>query len=110
MSQVEKSGITSFFPFPTKVRTTILAVTTTTSRLVRNNPGRVQLFVSNISASHVYISPRNTVSATEGIRLQANEGSISFTSREDGNLPELEWFVQGAGSVNILVVEVLRVK
>lgn len=93
----------------TKVEISVVSVTTTKGRLSKNRPNRLAMQVSNLGASDVYISPLRSVSSTEGIFLQKNGGFYSINVREDGNLPELEWHVIGAGSVSVLVIEVLRI-
>lgn len=109
MSQdISKDPSPSFSKAKTVTRITVFAVTTAIQKLVKSNPSRLSLFISNISASHVYISPRSDVSTTEGIRLQANEGTYQALLSEDGALVEAEWFVIGAAAVNILMIETLR--
>ena len=99
----------SFSSKNTKIEISVVSVATSVGQLVRNRPNRLALQVSNMTASHVYISPRRTVSTTEAIFLQSGGGFYSINVREDGNLPELEWHALGAGVVNVLVIEVLRI-
>ena len=109
MSQdISKNSSPSFSNAKTVTKITKFAVTTAIQQLVKSNPSRLSLFISNISASHVYISPLRDVSATEGIRLQASEGTYQALAFEDGALVEAEWFIIGAAAVNILVIETLR--
>lgn len=109
MSQdISKDSSPSFSKSKTVTVVRTVSVAVTTGQLMKSNPARVAAQFSNLSASHVYISPSRDVSSTLGIRLQASEGWYGLLASEDGALVEQEWFVIGAGAVNILVIEVLR--
>lgn len=82
---------------------------TASAVLLRDNPMRYAFVVQNLGADPVFMRPRRAASATAGIRLGANGGSISFSVDEDFSLPGLEWwsFTSGAAAVDIIVLEVL---
>lgn len=89
-------------------RPRVQAITTTAASIVTNRPGRKAIIFSNQSTSNVWVSPLRSVSSTEGILVEASGGFVSANVKDDGNLPELEWHAVGAGSVNILIIEIIE--
>src|SRR3972149_3742926 len=49
-------------------------------------PDRVSFIIVNLSAVAIYVAPRLGVSATSGIRLAPNGGSLSLSWRDDFHL------------------------
>ena len=90
-------------------RSRVIAVTTTAGEIINSHPGRKAIIFSNVSASLVVISPLRGVTTTQGITLDANGGSASFTTINDGTLPALAWHAIGAGNVNIIVLETIEI-
>jgi hypothetical protein len=73
------------------------------------NPERVQLTICNLSAGNVIVGPKTTTSATVGILLTSNGGTISINVWEDGILPTMNWQVfDSAPPHTIYAVEVYR--
>ena len=74
---------------------------TTVSQVVGSDPDRLGLLLINLSANTVFIGLENTVSTTNGIRLGANGGSVSFNVTDDGMIQTRNMFAiaSGAGSV-----------
>ncbi len=65
---------------------------TDAAELVGADPERVILTVVNLSANVVYVAPSNQVSATNGIRLNANGGSMTIDAETDGVLLSASWW------------------
>lgn len=69
------------------------------TRILPHNPQRTSFVFYNLSANAIYISPRNTVSATEGIYVAPNGGSVVLTWDRDFELCSMEWYAT-AGANN----------
>ena len=82
---------------------------TTFGQVVPSNPDRLGLLIINLSANTVYVSINSDVSATNGIRLGATGGSVSFNVTDDGMLLTRTWYglATGAGS-SIYVLDLAR--
>ena len=81
--------------------------TATASRLLQNNPNRVEFTVVNLGTQVVYISLANAVSSTNGIPLSPN-GGVTVLIDEDGEEVAYDWFVISiSGSQLLYVQEVL---
>jgi hypothetical protein len=59
------------------------SVGTSFVEILRNNPDRLAFIVVNLSANEVYLGLERDVSASKGIRLNANGGILSMTFKED---------------------------
>lgn len=78
--------------------------------LVGGDPERVALILINLSVNIIYVSPRNDVSAINGIRLNANGGSLTLTPDDDGVLVSRPWFALATGAASqMYVLQVRRV-
>lgn len=97
-----------FSNYDKRVNPTNFAVTTSVQRLFKNDPKRVALVISNTSASEVYIKPANDVSSTLGIRVQASGGYYELRREDWFGLVTGEWYVIGAASVTITLLELLE--
>lgn len=81
----------------------------TTSVVVKSgDPECVQLTIVNLSANTVYLRPNRTASATAGILLASNGGSVSMVAAEDGTLPAQEWQAVATAAGSPLYVTGLR--
>jgi hypothetical protein len=107
-SEQSKNEFPPFSLSGVRVVQTDFAVTTSVKRIMKNDPKRKSLVISNTSASEVYIKPQNNVSATLGIRVQANGGYYELKREDWFNLVTGEWFVIGAGAVTILLLELVE--
>jgi len=81
---------------------------TTDAIVARTNPRRVGLTVINLSVNNIYLRPLTPASASAGILLVPQGGSLTVTWQDDLALPALEWhgIADAAGSA-IFVQEVL---
>ena len=88
---------------------TTATIGTTFGQVVSSNPDRLGLLIINLSANTVYVSINSDVSATNGIRLGATGGSVSFNVTDDGMLLTRTWYglATGAGS-SIYVLDLSR--
>lgn len=60
--------------------------------VLRNDPRRLAATIVNLSAGAIFVAPGRTVSATSGIRLAPNGGSLALTWDEDFDAVGVEWF------------------
>ena len=88
---------------------TSVTVGTAVSTVIGSNPDRLGLLILNLSANTVYVSIDNSVSATNGIRLGANGGSVSLNVTDDGMIQTRTWYglAAGAGS-SVYVLDLNR--
>ena len=88
---------------------TTVTVGTSFGEVIGSDPDRLGLLIVNLSANTVYVGINNDVSTTNGIRLGATGGSVSFNVTDDGMLLPRTWFglATGAGS-NIYVLTLKR--
>lgn len=88
---------------------TTTTVGTTVSEVVESNPDRLGLLVLNLSNNNVFLAIENNPSATNGIRLGANGGSVAFNVTDDGMIQTRAMFAlaDGAGST-VYVLELTR--
>jgi len=73
---------------------------TTAGVIAKNNPRRVALVVVNLSANQIYIRPAQAPSATAGILVPPNGGSITMNANDDMILPSLEWQAVASGAAS----------
>lgn len=69
---------------------------------------RVSLTFVNLAATTLYLAPSVNVSATHGIRLAANGGTVSLNVVDDSLLPALNWRAMGSGADGALFVLSVR--
>jgi hypothetical protein len=85
-------------------------LTTTVGVVIDGDGDRVGLVIVNQGANPLFISLTSAVSATNGILLGANGGSVSIDVLEDYTLPSRRWYgVTTGGSSAVYVLEVLRI-
>lgn len=98
------------FGGPTTYRTSTVSVGTTATRIVGNNPRRVQFTIYNRSANSIDLDYVATVTANGGIPLSASSGVATSTIEDDGETVIGEVYgVASASASSVFVVEVLRV-
>lgn len=84
----------------------VVSVGVAVTKLVSNNPNRLNLSFSNISTSTVYVFTDNQVSANRGFLLASGGGSLGLDWRDDLTLVSNDWYAiaLSAGS-NVTVLE-----
>ena len=83
-------------------------VATTPTRILKNNPDRVELLIVNLSANRGFIGFNPDVSATKGIPVEAQGGVVTMCIEEDGETVGYEIHAineVAAGSWYILEIE-----
>ena len=90
-------------------RETTTTVGTAVSTVVESNPDRLGLLILNLSNNNVFVAIENNPSATNGIRLGANGGSVAFNVTDYGMIQPRAMFAlaDGAGST-VYVLELTR--
>lgn len=82
-------------------------VTVSITRIVNNNPNRVELTMVNLGTQLVYFSTGNGPSATNGYFL-VPQGGVTLLVEEDGEQVAYDWFaVAASGTQQMFVSEVL---
>lgn len=86
-----------------------VTVGTGVSTIIGGNPDRLGLLILNLSSNTLYVSIDNSVSATNGIRLGANGGSVALNVTDDGMIQTRTWYglATGAGS-SVYVLDLTR--
>lgn len=98
--EVGRPTVPSFDPETATVGTSVV-------KLLPSDPNRVGFIVVNLGSAAVYIKPRLDVSATSGIRLAPNGGSLTVTWRDDFHLAGWEWYaVADAAAQSVLTLAV----
>lgn len=94
------------FGFPTRAveNPVVAAVGVTVVKILRNNPDRVFWIVVNLSANVVYVALSEDVSATKGIRLDANGGFTSMSVEEDGEAVAYDVYALATGAASAIYV------
>lgn len=84
-------------------------VETTTAELLGGDPERVQVVIVNLSSNVIYLGFRSDTSASKGIRLNANGGSLSMAVDDDGILTTRQLFaVASVASSQVYVLSMRR--
>lgn len=65
---------------------------TTATKLTSNNPRRVGLTVINLGTTALYLTPDNAPSASRGIYIGPNGGSMTLDWRVDMTLISYDWW------------------
>ena len=88
---------------------TSVTVGTGVSTIIGGNPDRLGLLILNLSSNTLYVSIDNSISATNGIRLGANGGSVALNVTDDGMIQTRTWYglATGAGS-SVYVLDLTR--
>lgn len=83
-------------------------ITSSASLILRNDSSRLAFIVINLGDSEVFIRPDRAPSATVGMRIGPNGGSLSMLWREDFSLVGKEfWAVAPVASATIYILEIL---
>ncbi len=104
-------------PLVTQAEQPISVIGLTPVTFLRQNPARVGFIAVNLGASPVFIQPAHVptvvtgfdpeVSATQGIRLEANGGGAILNWEQDGEMVAWEWRgVVSAGTTTLIVFEI----
>lgn len=97
------------FGGPCTEEETEVAVDTTVTKLIDNNPERVSLSIINVGNDTLYVLFDDGVSSTRGIVLNANGGLLSLNVRDDQMMSTRRWYgIAGSSSTDVLVVETKR--
>lgn len=84
-------------------------VNTVATQVAGNNFERMSLTVINSGSVTVTLLPQNNVSASMGIQIAANGGSVSLDAQEDLALVGWSWYaVTAAIPGTVTVVETIR--
>lgn len=81
-----------------------LSVSTAVSKILKNNPDRLSYILVNLGTVDVYVGFTSDVSASKGILLTANGGSMNLTIREDFDLATYEVHAVAASSTSTLYI------
>lgn len=80
------------------------------TKILNNNPNRVSFLIVNLSGNAVYIAPDNQVSATRGIYLAANGGTVGFQWDRDFDLCSMDWYgMSTVDARSLLILENLSI-
>ncbi|MDD5360452.1 MAG: hypothetical protein PHI02_09325 [Sulfurovaceae bacterium] len=93
-------GVKSFYHLSDPAFTAGVAV----SLCVKNNPNRLSFVVVNLSGNALYISPRNDVSAAQGIYVAPNGGSVQIIWDRDFELVSQAWYMIAAGAASSVFI------
>ena len=86
----------------------VAQVETTLTKILSFNPKRVSFILINLGANFLTVAPDPLVSATRGIYLVPNGGTLSMVWTEDFEMPTFEWFgIADTAACEIFVMEVL---
>jgi len=69
---------------------------------------RVSLTFVNLAATNLFLAPSVNVSATHGLRLAPNGGTVSMNVNDDALLPALNWWCVSSGADGALFVLSVR--
>jgi len=84
-------------------------VTTTPAQLLENNGDRVALVIVNLGTVDVFISFNSGVSSTNGIKLVANGGFVTFTLRDDFTIQSFQfWAIAASATSSVYTFELIR--
>lgn len=82
----------------------------TPTQLINNNPQRMEWQLQNNSGADVFISLRKDVSTTNGFRVPANGGAITYKVFEDGETVGYDFYIVSTMVVtDLYLMEVLTV-
>jgi|GEM_PF-6001430 len=83
------------------------SIKTTPTKVLGNNPDRLAAIIINLGDYTVYLSPRNDVSSTKGIKLSKSGGTLILNAKDDLELVGYEWWgIADGGNSTIFVLEV----
>jgi hypothetical protein len=70
----------------------IQTVGTTPTRILDQNPNRLQIVFVNPTSNDVFIDTSAEVALGDGFSIPAGNGSIVFNIDQDGDVPTSEWY------------------
>ncbi len=86
----------------------VAQVETTLTKILSYNPKRVSFVLINLGSDFITVAPDSLVTATRGIYLVPNGGTLSMVWTEDFEMPTFEWFgIADTAACSIFVLEVL---
>lgn len=74
-----------------------VAVATTSTKIVDNNPDCLALTIINLGSNTLILRPGDAPSSTAGVLLVSAGGSVTMNVRDDLTLPTREWYGIGSG-------------
>lgn len=96
------------FGGPTEPIESTVTVQTTKTRLLKNNPDRVAIYMTNNNASEVFWSLKSDLTIVTGFAIGNGIVTI-FQVQNDGALCGRElWGIAPAGPVDIEIIELVR--
>lgn len=78
-------------------------VGTTPTRILDQNPNRLQLVFTNPTPNELFIDTSGEVGLEDGFNVPANNGTVTLNVQDDGDLPTAEWYAV-AGSAGTTVI------
>lgn len=95
------------FKAVTRQNPEVLVLQVAVTRFLPTDDDRLAFVIVNLGVNIAYINISNDVSATNGIELSANGGSVAMNFKEDFDMVGSCWYgTAPGGAVNILVLEV----
>ena len=84
------------------------STSTTSSIVLRNDATRLAATIVNLGSNDVYVRPDGVASATAGVIIAKNGGSLSLIFRDDFSLVGKEWQgATGSSTSTLYISEVL---
>lgn len=91
------------------VRTSQVAVTTASSRVVASDPTRVSWTLCNFGAGQAYVSWTAPALVNRDFPIFANGGVLETSQIDDKNVARMPLYVIGDAASTLAVIEVVRV-
>lgn len=94
---------------PVDEQSATLVIGPSVSRIVDNNPEAVSFTLLNLGSNNLFVALDDSVSASHGILLVANGGSMSLNVRNDQELPARAWFaIAPKGNTDVFYIRNVR--
>jgi hypothetical protein len=87
-----------------QINQTVSAIGVASIPIMKGNPNRVSFLIVNLSANAIYISPMNDVSATKGIYVAPNGGSVLMQWDRDFELVSQTFYGIAAGAASSVYI------
>jgi len=88
----------------TKARDWVADVSTTPTRILPNNPDRLEVVVVNSSANNAYLGLTSEVAVGEGLVVPNGNGSVVLTARDDGEMVGREWWAVSDAAIQLYIL------
>lgn len=86
-----------------------MTLSTTAIQIVKSNPSRVALYVTNNEAINARVDETVQPTATEGFPVDSAGGVMIVNTIQDGDLPTKEWFaIADSGTPIIRIKELIK--